>query len=331
MSRAMILAAGLGTRLGALSDERPKPLLPMVDIPLIRYSVSLLRGHGIREIVINLHHRGELIEQELGDGTRLGVDIVYSHEDDKLLGTGGGIRRALALLGPEPFVVINGKIVIDLDVGALLARHRASGARATLVVRADADARRWGAIDAPAEGGPIRSMLGEGGFMFTGVQVLEPTLVAKLPDDGVARCIVRQGYLPWLAAGVPVHAFVLPEERYFMDHSTPERYLSGNFKLLRGEAALRFPPGPMTGVDPAADVHPEAELVAPVRVGPGATVGAYATVGPDVVIGARARVAAGVRVARSVIWPAVQLAQDTDGAIVTPKQRIIPGRGPDAA
>ena len=323
MTRAMILAAGLGTRLGELSDERPKPMLPVVDIPLIRYAVALLRGHGVREIVVNLHHRGDLIQTELGDGSRLGVNIVYSPEET-LLGTGGGIRRALPLLGDEPFFVLNGKIVVDVDLEAMKLHQRATGARAVLLVRADPEAKSWNAIAAPPEGGRIESIFGEGAYMFTGVHLIDPSLVARLPDDGADRCIVRQGYVPWLEEGLAIHALPMDPARYFMEHSTPERYLEGNLNLLRGRAKLAHPPGPLVGVDAAADVHPEAELVAPVRIGPGATVGAYAVVGPDVVIGARARVAAGVRVSRSVIWSGVTLAQDTDGAIVTPRQRVKP-------
>jgi NDP-sugar pyrophosphorylase family protein len=319
----MILAAGLGTRLGELSDERPKPMLPVVDIPLIRYAVALLRGHGIRELVINLHHRGDLIENELGDGSRLGVAIAYSREET-LLGTGGGIRHALPLLGDEPFFVVNGKIVVDVDLDAMLAHRRATGARAVLLVRADPEAKQWNAIAAPPEGGRIESIFGEGEYMFTGVHLIDPELVARLPDDGGERCIVRQGYLPWLEEGLAIHALPMDPGRYFMEHSTPERYLEGNLNLLRGRAKLAHPPGPLTGVDAAAEVHPEAELIAPVRIGPGATVGAYAVVGPDVVVGSRAKVAAGVRVAHSVIWPGVSLAQDTDGAIVTPRQRVKP-------
>src|SRR5262249_42346457 len=155
-------------------------------------------------------------------GARLGVKIAYSREE-RILGTGGAIRRALELLGDAPFIVVNGKIVIDLDLDAVLAQHRASGAQATLVVRPDPDAEKWGAIHAPEEGGRIRRILGTGGFMFTGVHVLEPSLVARFPDDGAARDIVRQGYVPWLAEDVPIHAYVL--RGYFADHSTPERYL----------------------------------------------------------------------------------------------------------
>lgn len=313
MTRAMILAAGFGTRLGALSDERPKPLLPVADIPLIRYAVSLLAGHGVRDLVVNLHHRGDLIVEELGDGA------VYSREEH-ILGTGGGIRRALPLLGDEPFFVVNGKIVIDVDLGDVLAQHRASGAAATLVVRPDPEALRWNAIDAPPHGGRIRAILGEGMHMFTGIHVIEPSLVARLPDDGAERCIIRQGYIPWMAEGVPINAYV--QHGTFLEYSTPARYLGGNVSLLRGQATVPHPPGPLVGVDPTAVIEDGATLRSPVRIGPGAVVGRGAVIGPDAVIGRRSRVAPGVRVEHSVVWPDSVVAEDALGAIVTPHQRV---------
>src|SRR5262245_57381092 len=112
--RALVLAAGLGTRLGALSDERPKPLLPVCDIPLIRYAVAPLGGDGVVEIAINLHHKGELIERELGSGADLGVSITYSHEP-VILGTGGGIVKLADFLtdgGSRDFYIVNGKLLV---------------------------------------------------------------------------------------------------------------------------------------------------------------------------------------------------------------------------
>ena len=322
-TRAMILAAGFGTRLGALSDERPKPLLPVADVPLIRYAIALLVGHGVRDIVINLHHRGDLIVDELGDGGSLGARIVYSREDGTILGTAGGMRRALPLLGGEgggTFLVVNGKILIDLDVHALLAQHRASGAAATLVVRPDPEARRWGAIDAPSEGGTIRGLLGEGDFMFTGIHAIEPSLIARLPDDGVERCIVRQGYVPWLAEGVPLGAFV--QRGYFMEHSTPERYLQGNVNVLRGVASIRHAPGALVGVEASAHVDASATIVPPVRIGPNATIGAGAVIGPDTVVGAGAEVAAGVVLERTVVWPKSRVETSATSAILTPRAKL---------
>jgi NDP-sugar pyrophosphorylase family protein len=315
----MILAAGFGTRLGTLSDERPKPLLPVADVALIRYAVALLVGHGIRDIVVNLHHRGELIEAELGDGRTLGAHIVYSREPD-LLGTGGGLRRALPLLGDGAVVVVNGKIIIDVDLGAVLAQHRAAGAAATLVVREDAEARRWGAIAAPAGGGPISGFFGEGDFMFTGVHVLETAALSLLPDDGQERCIVRQGYVPWIAAGSLVQAFV--QRGTFLEHSTPARYIAGNVAVLRGAATVPFAPGPLAGTDPAAIVAASARVIEPALVAPGAFIGEGAVVGPDVVLGRGARIDAGVRIERAVVWPGATVAADVRDVIVTPRQVV---------
>ncbi len=117
--KAMILAAGLGTRMKPLTDHRPKPLLPLGDCCLIDYHIKALVSAGITEIVVNLHHLGEMIQQYLGDGSRFGAEIVYSDESSQLLETGGGIVKALPLLGDDPFLVVNGDIWIDMDFSLL--------------------------------------------------------------------------------------------------------------------------------------------------------------------------------------------------------------------
>jgi NDP-sugar pyrophosphorylase family protein len=325
MTVAMILAAGFGSRLGSLSDERPKPLLPVCDSPLIDHAVALLVGHGIRDIVVNLHHLGERIASELGDGSRLGARIRYSRETT-ILGTGGGIRHALPLLGSEPFIVMNGKVILEIDLHDLLAQHRQSGAQATLVVRREASATTWNAIAAPRGGGRITDIFGAGEHMFTGLQVLEPALVARLPDDaagpgeGGGRCIIRQGHLPWLRAGVHLHAY--EQAGYFMEHSTPARYLAGNVNVLRGKVRIPYPPAPLGGVDPRAILEPGVTIVEPVRVGPAARLGAGCVIGPDAVIGTAAVVAAGVRVKDSVVWPGVVVDRDAEHEILAATTRI---------
>lgn len=319
----MILCAGHGTRLGALSDERPKPMLPVCDVPILRYGVAHLVAHGIRDLVINLHHRGDVIEQDLGDGRALGARIRYTHEE-VLLGTGGGLKHALPLLDPdgadEPFVSMNGKLIFDVDLGALLAAHAARpGALGTMVVRRVPDAEAWGAVDArpDTDGGAgalrVHDVLGRGQHMFCGVHVARPSVVARLPDG--EACMIRQGYLPWLRGGEVVAAF---EHRagYFAEHSTPARYLASNWALLDG-AGLTAPPGELRGVDPTADVAATATVRAPVRIGPGATVGAGATVGPYAVIGRGAAVAPGAVIERAVVWPGGRVAGEVRDAIVT--------------
>lgn len=321
MTRAMLLCAGLGTRLGALSDERPKPMLPVCDLPILRFGVALLVGHGIRDIVINLHHRGDVIERELGDGAALGARIHYVHEP-VILGTGGGLANALALLDPdgtdEPFLSMNGKLIFDLDLHALLDAHRAAPADllGTMVVRRVPDALDWGAVDVDPDG-PIprvRNILGTGTHMFCGVHVTRPSVVRRLPAG--EACMVRQGYLPWIHAGGTVAAFEAGDG-YFAEHSTPRRYLQSNFDLLDG-AGLRFPPGALAGVAPGARVHASAALRSPVRVAAGAEIGAGAVVGPHAVVGAGAVVEAGARVERAVVWAGARVRGSRRECIVTP-------------
>jgi NDP-sugar pyrophosphorylase family protein len=328
MTRAMLLSAGLGTRLGPLSDERPKPMLPVCNLPILRYGIALLVGHGIRDIVINLHHRAGVIEREIGDGSALGARIRYVRETAPL-GTGGGLKNALPLLDPdgtdEPFLSLNGKLIFDLDLHALLAAYeRAPDALGMMVVRRVPDAQAWGALQVD-ESGPVawvRDFFGQGEHMFCGVHVTRPSVMRRLPDG--EACSIRQGYLPWLRAGERVAAFVAGDG-YFAEHSTPRSYLQSNLDLLDGQR-LRFPPGGSAGnvrsvVHFGAIVHPLADLVRPVCIAPGAEVGAGARVGPHVVIGEGAVIEPDARIERAVVWPHARVAGDRKyrNCIVTPQ------------
>ena len=294
----MILCAGLSTRLGVLGTERPKPMLPVCGLPILAYGIANLVAHGITELVINLHHRGEVLRNELGDGRAFGAHITYV-EEPVLLGTGGGLKHALSLLDPdgrdEPFLSINGKLIFDLDITALVAAYRAATPIAMMVVRRVPDAKAWGAVEVAADG-RITNILGDGEHMFCGAHVTRPSVMARLPDGESDS--IRQGYLPWLRAGEPVLAFE-HEQGYFAEHSTPERYLDSNWSLLAG-AVLRHPPGRLAGVDPTARIHPTAQLVEPVKICAGATLAANVTVGPFAVVGEGAVVERSI--ARTVVW-----------------------------
>ena len=139
--RAMVLAAGRGTRLAPLTDRLPKPLAPVADRPLLFHVLELLRTGGIEDVVVNLHHLGHLIEEAVGDGSRFGLRVQYSREDP-IRDTGGGIKQAEALLGREPFVVANGDSLLEVNLRELTDFHRARGG----VVTAWADA--WSALRA---------------------------------------------------------------------------------------------------------------------------------------------------------------------------------------
>jgi mannose-1-phosphate guanylyltransferase len=313
----MLLCAGLSTRLGKLGAECPKPMLPVCGIPILAYGITNLVAHGITELVINTHHRGDVIEREIGDGRRFGARIQYSREP-VLLGTGGGLKHALPLLDPErrdePFLSVNGKLIFDLDLTALVAAHRAAGdILGMMVVRRVPDARAWGAVQVEVDdrGPRVTNILGDGEHMFCGVHVTRPSVMARLPD-GEADSI-RQGYLPWLGAGERVAAYE-HRDGYFAEHSTPERYLASNWALVAGEV-LRHPPSRLHGVDPTARIHPSATIIPPVKIGAFAVVGPGVTVGPNAIVGDSSVVHASIT--GTVVWAGAVVDTTPDEPIVT--------------
>lgn len=330
MTRAMLLCAGLSTRLGALSHDRPKPMLPVCDIPIVAYGIALLVGHGVRDIVINLHHQGEIVERTFGNAA-LGARITYSREAE-LLGTGGGVKHALALLDPEdtdePFVVMNGKLIFDVDLTALLSAHtRDPEVLGTMVVRrvGASEAKAWGAVHVEPDAAGrlrVRDVLAEGEHMYGGIHVTRASVMRRLPDG--EACVIRQGYLPWMHAGEPVAAFEAGPG-FFAESSTPARYLATNRALVGGQK-LRFAPGPLTGVDERAHVHGSARIVHPVKIGECAHVGENAVVGPDVVIGAHALIEPGAHLERAVVWPHARASGVITDAVITPRA-ILPCAG----
>src|SRR4051794_6440911 len=262
----MLLAAGRSTRLGALGAVLPKPLLPVCGHPAIAFGLPACARGGLGRVVVNLFHHGDLIRRALGDGPATGVSITYSDERD-LLGTGGGLAQARPLMAPGPVLVMNAKVVADLDLPGLVAAHAGGGPDlgATMLLRDDPDPRRWGAIGVDARGRVVSILDARAPDppdgtvterMFTGVHVVGEPLLDRLRP--VFSDVIRDAYIPALIAGVPIRAVTL--SGYFAEHSTPDRYLDGNRALLRAPALLRDPPGPLAGVDPGAAVHAAARI-----------------------------------------------------------------------
>ncbi len=323
----MVLAAGFGTRLGPLGDERPKALLPVCNRPLYHYAFELLSSASIRRVVVNTHNMAELVEETISSDPA-GMEVLFSREEPEILGTGGGVKAASRFFDNRPVVVVNAKLVTDLDLMDVVEAHRRSGALATMVVRPDPDARAWGAVEVDGSG-MVRGIAGMRDpsapsdldpFMFTGIAVLEPEFLAVLPDG--PSCIVRQGYHAHLRAGRSIGAFV--HRGYWHEHSTPSRYLRGNFNLLEGKGPVYRAEGkgPVAHLSSDAIVGQGVEFVEPYLVGAGARIEDGARVGPHVVLGQGARVAAKSRVARAVVWDGAEVTGHLDGAVVTGRQVV---------
>ncbi len=325
--RAMILAAGFGTRLGVLTQQRPKPMLPICGTPLVRWSARWLAHHGVSDIAVNLHHLGEQIQAELGEGDGIGARIHYSHEEGMILGTGGGLRKARDLIDGgdgAPIVVVNGKILVDFDLESLIETHRASGAEATMVLRPDPNATKWGSLQLDDDGRVVRLLQGipeadpdaeptSAPLMFTGIHVFEPRFLDRIPPEG-EQCIVRTAYRELFHEGRGLHGVVT--EDYWWEHSTPERYLQGVANVLDGKARLPHAEHPLRGVSEGASVDPSAEILGPVWVGPGVRIEAGARIGPHVQLGAEVTVESGSVVERAIAWEGAVLSGTVRDAVV---------------
>jgi NDP-sugar pyrophosphorylase family protein len=220
-------------------------------------------------------------------------------------------------------LVINGKVVADVDLRDFLSGHVESGAEGSLLLRDDPDPRKWGAIGVDATGRVVSILTARSPIppegpvterMFTGIHVMEPSLLERLrpqPCD-----VIRDAYIPALEAGARIAAQALGG--YFAEHSTPARYLAGNLDLLHNPSLVPHPPGPLTGIAPTAQTA-GARLVPPYRIGAGAVVEAGAEIGPAVVIGARARIGAAARVRNAVVWADTAVDGELDRAVATPE------------
>jgi NDP-sugar pyrophosphorylase family protein len=291
--KAMVLAAGHGVRMRPLTLVRAKPVLPVLNRPLLHWTMERLARAGVEEVVVNLHHLPETITAELGTGRRFGLRIRYCQED-RILGTGGGPRAARGLLGDEAVLVVNGDVLFDFDLRRLVAAHRASGARATLALRANPFPRAYSPVVTDRKG-RILSIAGRPRrargrvSMFASVHVLDPRLLERLPEGPSDS--VRDLYAPLVGEGEHLQGWRARGAWY--DLGRPSLYRDAQLRLLSGRGGDR------------------------VLVDPRARVGATARLRRSVV-GAGARVAAGARVERSVLWSGavVEAGARAVGAIV---------------
>lgn len=247
--KAMILAAGLGTRLRPLTNTIPKPLLPIGGTPLIVWNLLLLKRHGFHDVIINLHHLGPMIEQAVGNGSKYGLRIYYSHEP-VILGTGGGIKQAEPNFSGEPVLVLNGDTLFELDLEALQAFHQRHHAAATLVLRSDPDAARWGVVEVGSDDRIVR-ITGRGKTetgtttprMFAGIHIIHPRLLRDVPK-GKGSSII-DAYVAAIQRDEVVVGYDL--NGYWSDVGTPERYAQAEHDATTGLIRLseRLPATPL--------------------------------------------------------------------------------------
>ncbi len=243
--KTMILAAGFGTRLFPLTIDRTKPAIPFLGKPLVGYVAEYLAGYGFRDIVVNLHHQPDSVIEALGDGSRFGVHIDYTIEQPEILGTAGALANARHLLDGDTFLIVNGKIITDIDIAAAAETHKRSGALATLVLHPNVKRERFTIVN--TEDGYISGFAGmaqplteeqirdteheiETPLMFTGIHFVEPRIFDHIPP-GVFSDTVSDVYKPAMARGEKFAAHI--SEGNWFELSTIPRYLDISLALMK--------------------------------------------------------------------------------------------------
>jgi mannose-1-phosphate guanylyltransferase/mannose-1-phosphate guanylyltransferase/phosphomannomutase len=306
--KAMVLAAGLGTRLRPLTYEITKPMVPVLDRPVMEHILDLLARHGVQQVIANVHYFPETIEAHFGDR------ISYSFEPE-LLGTAGGVRKCAEFFGEETFLVISGDALTDIDLTALAERHVQSGGVATLAVKKVSDTREFGVVlhdhagritgfqEKPAPDEAL-SDLGN-----CGIYVFEPEIFDYFPD----RPFVDWAHdvFPTLLDGdVPFHIHETRE--YWNDVGSLAELRQGTFDALHGELRLEgldaqeVAPGVLVAGD--GEMPQDVEIEGTIWIGRDVAIAPGSRLTGPIVLGDGARVGAGAKLRSTIVLPGTQIA-----------------------
>jgi mannose-1-phosphate guanylyltransferase/mannose-1-phosphate guanylyltransferase/phosphomannomutase len=289
--KAMVLAAGLGTRLKPITFEIPKPMVPVVDRPVMAHTLGLLERQGFDQLVANLHYYPDTIKQYFGDR------LEYRFEEE-LLGTAGGVRGVADFFGDDPIVVVSGDALTDIDLRALVERHRSSGGIGTLTVKKVPDTREYGVVLHDTDGritgfqekpDPAEALSDLGNC---GIYCFSPEIFDYFPEREFADW--AQDVFPALLENdVPFHIHEIDE--YWNDVGSLDELRAGTFDALEGELKLGLGPG-----DPPEGVE---VIDGPVWVGEECEFGEGVRLMGPVVIGDRCRVGGGASIRNSIVFP----------------------------
>ena len=307
--KAIIMAGGEGSRLRPLTCDCPKPMVPLMDKPVMHYALELLKRHGVREAAATLHYLPDRVRDYFGDGTDFGLSVRY-YEETEPLGTAGSVCQARDFL-TETFVVLSGDGVTDCNLTDALRFHREKGALATLVLKSVESPLEYGVVVTDADG-RIRRFVEKPGWgevfsdtVNTGIYILEPEVFNYIPADRPYD-FGCELFPALLEEGLPVYGYAM--NGYWCDIGDISAYLRAHADAMDGriDLPMNVRPG---GVyrSPGAKVDRSAVLEGPCFIGEGAVVKEGARIGAYSVLGAGSCVSAHASVKRSVLWPQAKL------------------------
>ena len=306
--KAMLLGAGLGTRLRPITYELPKPMVPVLGEPVMAHILRLLARHGFEDVICNLHYFPDMIRERFGDGSDHGVRLHYSFEQE-LLGTAGGVRNVRDFFGGETFLIISGDALTDIDLGRLWARHDQAGGIGTLALKPVDDPSQLGVVILGEDGriqafqekpDPAEALSNLGNC---GIYVFEPEIFDHFPEPPFVDW--AQDVFPvLLEQDVPLYGHAIDE--YWNDVGSLEEYRQGNFDALEGKVHVE-----LRGSEIEAGLHvgDSTELRGQVLMEPPVFIGEDCEIEPDVrltgpvVIGDGCSIGSGATLREVVIWP----------------------------
>jgi len=291
--KAMVLAAGVGSRLDPLTSRVPKPLVPITNVPVMEHIINLLKKHGYKDLIANLHYLPDQLIEHFGDGNRFGIDLQFRKEE-VLSGDAGGVRACKDFLKDDTFIIMMGDLLTDCDLTALVEEHKRKGALASIAVKQVPDVEQFGVV-VTDENGFIKGFQEKpkqsealSNLASTGIYILEPEIFNHMPADGVYG-FGRQLFPELVAKGAPVLGIEF--KTYWSDVGTIAQYRQSNFDALNGLVDVEIPAEKTTRNDNLAylgehaDLHEDAELDGKILLGDRSRVGKGARLIGSVVIG----------------------------------------------
>ena len=316
--KAVVLAAGKGTRLYPLTGETPKPMAPVADTPIIEHIFSLLATHGVREVRVNVHYLADAMLEAYGEESTMNGMSVRLSREEALLGTAGGAKR-LARGFDDTFVVVSGDALTDIDIGALAGFHREKGALATIALRRVNGTSEFGVVETDEDGGILgfqekpKPEEAISTLANTGIYVLEPRALEYIPD-GAFFDFAKDVFPKFLENGERFVGY--QGDFYWSDIGTLEAYRQAQHDVLSGKVKARIPGerrGESLWVGEYARIHPSATIDGHVLVGQGAVVGRDVTLSGGVTVGSGCRIRPNATIKRSTLLPGASIG---DGAHV---------------